>query len=369
MQSCTHDEQCRTSEGYVCDRQWHACVMPNAAAIVPHACPAPRGIGRDPQFAPTEILFEGNELVASLRDDGTLEAVAPAMFAPKAREASTTKVRGKSYAVWRDDGVMFSSPKGVTKLDDVGTRPRILSSSNGTLYVVYAHEGLRVRTSRDLGATWDAAKTLSPAIVGSAVLAADGLHVAGVDGGALGGYGSANRRVLYDKIVVSQRDEELPFYFATPSLAIDARRKWIYIAYVRGGRDAIWDIVLVASKDGGKAWTRTRIGDDPPCAIHMVPALAVDERTGTLHVAWYDSRGGRVGHATCKAGLAACTQVGRINDVPFGALSTVRETPSSIGEQIALIVDDKRRTLHAVWPQSTDTTVKVFHAKAKLPLR
>jgi hypothetical protein len=348
--------------------------MPNAAAIVPRTCAAPRGIGRDTQFAPTENLFAGNDFIASIRDDGALDVFAPALLAPNAREASTASVRGKWYAAWRDDGVMFSSKKTGTwsspiKLDDAGTRPRIIASSNGTLYVVYAHEGLRVRASRDLGATWDAAKILSPASAGSAVLAADGLHVAGVDGGMLGGYGSANRRVLYDKTVVSQRDEELPFYFATPSLAIDARRKWIYIAYVRGGRDAIWDIVLVASKDGGKTWTRTRIGDDPPCAIHMVPALAVDERTGTLHVAWYDSRGGRVGHATCKAGLATCTQVGRINDVPFGALSTVRETPASIGEHIALIVDDKRRTLHAVWSQPTETTVKVFHAKATLPLR
>jgi hypothetical protein len=375
MAPCTRDAQCRTSEGYVCDRAWHACLMPNAAAIVPRTCPAPRGIGRNPQFAPTEVLFDGNEFAATVRADGTLLAVSPSQLGASAREPAIVRAGNMLHAVWRDSGVMFaSSTDGATwsapaKLDDAGTRPRIVAGG-GVLYVLYAHEGLRARSSRDGGKSWDAATTLMPAGAGNAVLGTS-LHVAGIDGGPLGAYGSANQRVLYGNAVVSQRDEVLPFYFATPSIAVDGRRKWVYIAYVRGGRDAIWDIALVASKDAGKTWTRARIGDDPACAIHMVPALAVDETTGTLHVAWYDGRGdkGRIGHATCTAGLGACTQTGRINDVPFGALSTVRETSASLGDRIALLVDDKRRMLHAVWSQPVDGVARVYTAKAKLPLR
>lgn len=376
MAACTRDAQCRTNEGYVCDPQWHACLMPNAAAIVPRTCPAPRGIGRDPQFAPTEALFAANEFAATIRDDGTLIAIPASRFGPDAREPSLTRVGGTLYATWRDGGVMFASSNdgaswsAPTKLDDAGTRPQIVAGG-GALYVLFAHEGLRVRTSRDGGKSWDAATTLTPAGAGNAVVAASTLHVAGIDGGPLGAYGSANQHVLYGKTTVSRRDEVLPFYFATPSIAADARRKWIYIAYVRGGRDAIWDLVLVASRDGGQTWTRTRIGDDPPCAIHMAPALAVDGATGTLHVAWYDGRGdkGRFAHATCTAGLARCTQIGRINDVPFASLTAVRETATSIGDSAALFIDDKRRVLHAVWSQPVDNTTRVFHAKAKLSLR
>ncbi|HET9485193.1 MAG TPA: hypothetical protein VFO79_14625, partial [Xanthomonadales bacterium] len=214
----------------------------------------------------------------------------------------------------------------------------------------------------------------------NAALGADGrLHLVAIDGGPLGAYGSANQRVLYSTpgrtVVVSRRDEMIPFYFANPSIAVDSRRRWIYIAYVRGGRDAVWDIVLAASKDGGQTWTRTRIGDDPACAIHMVPNLAVDTTTGTLHVAWYDSRagmpahsGGRFARATCGAGLAKCTQVGRIDDEPFGALSTVRGHGGWIGDAASIVVDEKRRALHAVWTRP-GSDVRVVHAKAKLPLR
>jgi hypothetical protein len=143
--------------------------------------------------------------------------------------------------------------------------------------------------------------------------------------------------------------------------------------YVRGGRDAVWDLVIAATKDNGKTWKRTRIGDDlPGCAIHMVPALALDPVTGTLHVAWYDNRGGgRFARATCTPGAAKCTQQGAINDQPFAALTAEHDTPRSLGETAALVVDAKRRVLHAVWAQPVDEQGKVVtrirHAQAVLP--
>ena len=97
----------------------------------------------------------------------------------------------------------------------------------------------------------------------------------------------------------------------------------------------------------------------------MVPQLALDPTRGTLHVAWYDNRGGgRFAHASCTPTFASgpkCTQLGAINDAPF-SLTAERLTPASIGERATLIVDDKRRTLHAVWAQSG----QVLHASAKL---
>jgi hypothetical protein len=166
--------------------------------------------------------------------------------------------------------------------------------------------------------------------------------------------------------------ERIPFYFANPSVAHDDARKWLYLAYARGGRDGKWDIALLATNDKGKTWRRTRIGDDPPCAIHMVPNLALDPKTGQLHVAWYDSRGGRFAHAVCTYGLGLCKQLGRINDQPFAALSTMRTGELAVGDYQALAVDTARRILHAVWTQPVldggKPVARIFHAKAKLPL-
>src|SRR5258708_20134237 len=91
--------------------------------------------------------------------------------------------------------------------------------------------------------------------------------------------------------------------------------------------------------------TRTTIGDD--CAIYMVPNLAVDPTTGTLHVAYYDTAGapGRFVHATCASGAATCTAWGAL--ATFDALSTM---PGALGDHASLVVDDKLRTLHALSP-------------------
>ena len=409
MARCEHDGDCRASEGYVCDPTWKACVMPNTASIVPRTCPAARGIGRDPQFAPSTAVVDANEASAVTTPDGGLVVVhakgsalgvtrldVAGRVVPSATLESATTVAnpflardasGTLYATWSSragamlskskDGVQWSAPLTIDPCSDCKS---IVVAGAGAVHAVFAHEGMRVRTSRDGGNRFDAPVTILAGF-GNATIGVDGrVHVAAIDGSPLGAFGSANQRIQYAAgfgrpVTVSRRDEVLPFYFANPSIAVDSRRKWIYIAYVRGGRDAVWDLVLAASKDGGQTWTRTRIGDDPPCAIHMVPNLALDPTTGMLHLAWYDSRGERprFAHATCTPGLAKCTQVGRINDVPFATLSTVRNNATWIGDYETLIVDDKRRTLHAVWTQPVDEAGKivsrVFHAKAKLPVR
>src|SRR5262249_55690447 len=157
-----------------------------------------------------------------------------------------------------------------------------------------------------------------PGIYGNVAIGMDGrIHVVTLDGGPMGAFGSASQTVEYavsgdagttwtTPLVVSGRDEVIPFFFVNPSIAIDDRRHWLYVAYARGGRDAKWDIVIAATRDAGKTWTRRTIGDG--CAIHMVPNLALDPTTGTLHVAWYDSAGapGRFAHAACAIGAAKC---------------------------------------------------------------
>jgi hypothetical protein len=432
---CTADRDCRTAEGYVCDPAWQACMVPNFGAVVPRACREPPGFARDPAFAPSTMLGAGAQPSAVLSEDGgvvaaftTTDAIAIARIdlagrvvlgelpATRTRRADpwlARDARGTLYAVWlaadaaraeivlarsTDAGATWSAPVAVHEPGDCSPpardcvgRPMLVLGPDPArrgaqvMYLLYAAQGLRVRASRDGGATFGPASTALAGSYGNAQVGFDGrLHVVAITGGPLGGYGSADQRIEYAvsrdggatftrPIAISIRDEIVPYFFANPSLALDGRRGWLYLAYTRGGRDGQWDLVIAATKDRGKTWKRTRIGDEPACAIHFEPNLALDPTTGKLHVAWYDSRGNRYGHAVCPPGAASCTELGRINDAPFAVLSAARSGASWLGDHQSLVVDERRRTVHAVWTQPVAEgdliRTRVLHAAAKLPAR
>lgn len=441
LRGCTSDAECRAAEGYLCDRQWHACAIPNTAVIVPRACPAPRGPARDAAFGPSvalssaaspglyqlepsAVVTDAGELLAvfgarrGVADPGQLgsalvtprgviETGFPATQGDRAEVRLARDAKGILFAVWletegrhrqislsrsRDGGKTWAAPDRVDAADCTDQDPAcldrpMLAIGGDLVHVLYAAGGgIRVATSHDEGNSFRTALTALTGHHGNATVGPDGrLHVVALDPGtSLPGFGSADHRIVYAVSApggtgfgkaqkLSGRDEMLPYYASNPSVAVDRKRGFVYAAYVRGGRDAIWDLVILASKDQGKTWKRTRIGDDPPsCAIHMVPNLALDPTTGTLHVAWYDNRGtGRFAHATCKPGAVSCAQSGAINGAPFAALSMERDAPRWLGESAALIVDDKRRTLHAVWAEPVDeqgtVVARIFHATAALP--
>ncbi|MEO6774442.1 MAG: sialidase family protein [Kofleriaceae bacterium] len=404
MASCASDADCRGDEGYICDRAWHACSLPNLAAIVAKRCPGPAL--HDPAFGDAEPWATGREPSGAVRAGGfialvtTPQGVAFAPEAPTATGHGVVIAHGASaagqdryYAAWRDseaielavstDGLAWSAPHPVQAEDGSPLGTPMLAAARGVLYVMYgeAEHGLRVRTSHDGGATFVSTTTPLAGAYGNAVVDAKGvLHVVTLDGDDHGGYGSAMQQIEYassrdgatftSPLVVSGRDELIPTYFANPSVAADARRRWLYVAYVRGGRDAVWDIVIAATHDAGKTWTRRAIGDG--CAIHLVPNLALDPITGTLHVAYYDNAGatGRFVHATCTIGAAKCVVAGAINTLPFAALPLGRRGPLALGDHESLFVDADHRVIHALWAQpvvENDATVtRVFHAAAKL---
>jgi hypothetical protein len=377
------------------------------------------------QIEPSALLTGAGDVLAlfgsrrGVADPGQLgsalvgpRGVMPTGFPVDAGDRAQVRVardkKGIFYAVWleaegqhrqivlarsRDGGKTWTGPHPVDTADcdererDCLDRPMIAvgaaapSTGNDLIHVLYAAGGgLRVATSLDEGATFRTAITAVSGHHGNATVGADGrIHAVILDPAtSLPGYGSADQRIVYTVSNdngrsfttaqnLSGRDEMLPFYASNPSVAVDTKRGFVYAAYVRGGRDAVWDIVLLASKDRGKTWKRSTIGDG--CGLHMVPNLALDSTTGTLHVAWYEPRG--FVHATCKPGLAKCTQLGAINDVPFAALSLERDAPRSVGESAVLVIDEKRRILHAVWAQPVDeqgkVVARIFHAQATLP--
>jgi hypothetical protein len=404
MASCTSDADCRAGEGYICDRDWHACSLPNLAAIVAKQCPGP-GL-HDPAFADPEPWATGTSPSGAVRDNGfialvtTPQGVAFAPDAPAATGHDVVLAHGASaaghdlyFAAWRDaeaielavssDGVAWSAPRPVQADDGSPLGAPLLAAGKNALYLMYGEgkHGLRVRTSHDGGATFVSTTTPLAGAYGNAVVDETGvLHIVTLNGDDHGGYGSAMQQIEYasskdgetftSPLVVSGRDEMLPTYFANPSIAVDSRRSWLYVAYVRGGRDAVWDVVIAATHDAGKTWTRRTLGDS--CAIHLVPNLALDPVTGTLHVAYYDNAGatGRFVHATCTPGALKCAPVGAINTLPFAALPLGRGGANTVGDRESLFVDAKHRMLHALWAQpvvENDVIVtRVFHAAAKL---
>ena len=292
----------------------------------------------------------------------------------------------------RDKGATWSEPSQASAEADCAAddrecpeRPRLAAAPHA-LYLAYSSDaiGTRVRASRDGGLTFGDAVTALAGTRGDLAASADGrVHVIAMAGGTGGAYGAAQHAIEYAvsadggrsfsrAVTVSARDEIIPAYFANPTLAVDDRRGWLYVAYARGGADAAWAIEIAASKDKGKTWSRTRAVDDG-CAMAMVPNLAVDPTTGTLHVAWYDSRGpapGRFAHATCLAGGVRCSERGSIESEPFAALDASRRTARWVGDAEALVIDDRHRMLHAVWTQPVQVgdhvATRIVHASAKL---
>ncbi|HEY1552854.1 MAG TPA: hypothetical protein VGG28_33725 [Kofleriaceae bacterium] len=254
--------------------------------------------------------------------------------------------------------------------DDCGdcTARPMLASNGPIVYALFGGEdvGLRARKSRDGGASFEPAVAVARGIFGSAVVdRAGALHIVTIRGGAHGGYGSAMQAIEYavnggTPIVVSGRDEKLPTYFAAPAIAVDDARHTVWIAYVRGGRDGDWELVIASTRDRGKTWTRSHIGDG--CAVHAVPAVAVDPKSGSLHVVYYDSDAmpGRFAHAVCGA---TCTVLGAIPAPRFAAFGLGRGGARSLGEHTALVFD--RGKLNAYWTEPLADGVYVMHASGR----
>jgi hypothetical protein len=377
MAACTTDRDCRARDGYTCDPVWHACTLPNLAAIVPRQCPTV-GPVTDASFDFAEVVARGRDPAAA-GSDVVFEVEAGASVATRDRvlaEAAVAPAIAGKLVGWRTTSDVRVMPIGGTTptvvSDDCGdcTAMPMLAGNGATVYVLFGGDdvGLRARVSRDGGATFQPAFAVARGTVGSAAVDRAGyLHVVTIHGGAHGAYGSAMQTIEYavnggTPIVVSARDEKLPTYFATPAIAVDDDRHVVWIAYVRGGRDADWELVIAMTRDGGKTWTRSRIGDG--CAVHAVPAIAVDPKSGSLHVIYYDSDAmpGRIAHAACSS-AGVCTVLGAIPSPRFAAFGLGRGGERSLGEHAALVFD--RGKLSAYWTQPLVDGVYVMHASGR----
>jgi hypothetical protein len=297
------------------------------------------------------------------------------------------------YARSTDGGATWTAPVAIHAPEDCPPNTRFCldkpmiaagpvpgKPAQEALRAFYSSEsggGLRMRTSLDGGKTWDAPITAIEGAYGDVAIDGKGrIHVAVAmaESRGAGAWGSADNAVAYTvstdgkafgkPITVSAPGESIPFYFVNPTIAVDDRSGWVYVAYAAGTPDGRWDIQLAATGDGGKTWKRTKVNDDATCASHMVPNLALDPTDGTLHLTFLENRGGRghLAYATCKPAGGPCAAAVRASP-DMAAYELARHSSKWLGEYGALVVDPKRRLLHAVW---THTVQEGPHAIARL---
>ncbi len=294
------------------------------------------------------------------------------------------------YARSTDGGATWTAPIAIHAPEDCADhRPFCLDKpmvaagvgsggKGAAVRVFYSSNGLRMRSSTDGGKSFGAPVDVIAATYGDVAIDRGGaIHVVasmaeGEDEAAEGGetarasvWGATQAFIGYTTstdgaqftapVVVSAPGQPTPFYFVNPTLALDEKRGWIYIAYAAGTPDGAWDIQLATSKDRGKTWTRIKANDDPTCANHMVPNLALDPKSGEPLLTWYENRGdaGHVAFTTCAVGGASCKPAVAIS-APMAAYELVRHSSKWLGEYEALLVDPKTRTLHAAWTEVID---------------
>jgi VCBS repeat-containing protein len=244
-------------------------------------------------------------------------------------------------------------------------------------------EGMTMITSTDGGAAFGAPVPVLAAAYGDVAIDASGtIHVVAADASPRGAaaWGSPANRVVYVRstdgtsfgapVAVSGPGESIPFYFVNPTVAIDGKRRLIYVAYVAGTPDGAWTVQLAISKDAGRTWTRRALAPD---ACHQsVPDLAI-AADGGLHATWYQTiHGGahRV-YARCKPGGASCSAPAVLGQA-MTTYELVRHSPRWIGEYTALVVDDRRHAVHALWTQVMGEDLggrgaaRIVHARGRL---
>ena len=255
------------------------------------------------------------------------------------------------------------------------------------LYVFYETDdaGLKVVRSEDGGATFErSALVRADGGYGTVVAGSRGvLHLALAHAeGRARAFGDARRQVEYlrsedsgrtfARFVVSAPGELIPSLYGNRAVAEDEARGFLYVAYPSGTPDGRWDVMLATSRDSGATWARIKVNDDAPCANHANPSIAVDPTTGRVHIVWIENRSGAggVAHASCDPGGTRCSPNDAVNDAPFASYVLTAHSPRWMGEYNALVVDDARRALHAVWTQPVlehgTPVARIFYARATL---
>ncbi len=329
----------------------------------------------------------------------------------------TADLRGRVHLVWlghngdgvdrdsqiglatTDDGATWSAPRAAhdtrdcTAPDGCLDKPMIAAGplpddpTRPLVVLCYAAGGLRCRRSVDGGASFGRSVLVAPGFYGDVRVDRRGrVHVVVTVGPgnftSPGWFGTEQNRVVYARSddggltyrqvsVASATGERVPMYFSNAQVVRDEARGLTHVVYPAGAGVA-WDITVATSRDDGLTWTRRRANDDAPCATHLTPSAALDPTTGALHLLWLENRDGRGAAvwARCLPDAPRCEANERVSDAPFAAFALVRQSTRWLGEYQALVVDDARRRVHALWTgtvlEAGAPVARIFHAAAGL---
>ncbi len=269
----------------------------------------------------------------------------------------------------------------------IAVGPQVGATTKDAIYVFYFSGpggGMKMVRSLDSGKTFGKSVKVGKGAYGDAEVSSDGVihvvYLTSLNGNKLG---DTKNWIEYTRSVdggktfatalkVSAAGEAVPFYFSNAQVAANPAKGSIHVVYPTGGPDGAWDIRLATSTDAGKTWSRLRVNDDPQCANHMIPTIALDPATGKLHVAWAENRGGvgQIAYAACDADGKKCSANEAISHKPFADYQLVRHSPRWLGEYFELLVDSSKKALHAVWTQPVTegglAISRIFHARGKL---
>ena len=219
--ACASDADCRGSDGYTCDATWHACLLPNTAAIVPRSCPADDAVERSGSAGPRSAA-EGQRGVSIDNSFGSASDLAmpraPALaviggeVATVGGAGSDEPAAAGALAAWVIADVerrtlAVGAARGVRGVegDDCATdascpeRPRLAAAPHA-VYLAYSGDaiGTRVRAAAAAGDAFGPAVTALAGARGDIAASTDGrVHVVAMRGGTGGAYGSAQHAIEY----------------------------------------------------------------------------------------------------------------------------------------------------------------------------
>ncbi len=301
-----------------------------------------------------------------------------------------------------DKGVTWGSPVGIwATTQGLADKEWIAADQtagpySNNLYVAnrqFGSSGMRFFRSTDHGATWSSPLTISGnqgayiavgpngniqggsvyfGCIGNGVL----LVNRSIDGGQTFSAQVNAVNVIGPGVICAGRNtvKNCIRTDAFPRMAADnsytSSRGNVYIAYADNppGVDNA-DIFVVRSTDYGITWSSpVRVNDDATTTDQWMPTISVDNITGKIFVAWYDSRVDPSGNlltrlygATSTNGGVSFTTNGNISDVSFNPNSMAVGQPGGenyIGDYIGITAI--RNTSYAVWMDGRNNNLGSF---------
>ena len=334
-------------------------------------------------LVPSQITGFLTDPSLAFDDEGTLYA---AMGSTSSNLVAVCRFENGSF---EQDPVPYTC--SVTPAQDkwhVGAGPAPGNSNDQKVYFAYVGiHGIQVRHSSDGGQTFQLSQTTS---LGSGsfprpVVAANGdVYVAWAGNGGIQVRRSINGGQTFGPVLFA--DSNATYFVRRTGISaqpergihtgpvIDVDRSGgpyngsLYVVYVDegplGGND--YDIFMVRSIDNGQNWTsRMRINDDNVGATQFLPWLDVDQKTGTVSVVWYDSRGDQPSNVKVRTYLTTSVDGGRTFS-PNIAIADAESDESNHGnhltsefdyaEYIGVAVDGC--VAHAVWADNHMTRAR-----------